>query len=206
MPDYLAKSFSSAWRKTPPNAIRARAKSLTIWTRKTPRPSPASPRPAQRGRRAHRARPQVGAATISIEIPKSTARWSILGLVAVLAVGVAFTIPATRQWILGGPRESVPGHPRHSLAVLPAKFVGDDSQKYLADGVVETLAAKLAGLKDVYVASVSATDPTMALKDDAKIARSLGVTLLVRTTVTISGDRISIIVAMDSPASRAAAY
>ena len=92
----------------------------------------------------------------------------------------------------------MPGHPRHSLAVLPAKFVGDDSQKYLADGVVETLAAKLAGLKDVYVASVSATDPTMALKDDAKIARSLGVTLLVRTTVTISGDRISIIVAMDS--------
>ncbi len=40
--------------------------------------------------------------------------------------------------------------------------------------------------------------PPWRLKDDAKIARSLGVTLLVRTSVTISGDQISIIVAMDS--------
>jgi tetratricopeptide (TPR) repeat protein len=92
----------------------------------------------------------------------------------------------------------VPGQPKHSLAVLPARFVGDDAQKYVADGVVETLAAKLAGLKDVYVTSVAAGDPTMGLKDDAKIAKSLGVTLLVRTSVTISGDQISIVVAMDS--------
>jgi tetratricopeptide (TPR) repeat protein len=45
---------------------------------------------------------------------------------------------------------------------------------------------------------VAAGDPTLNLKDDAQIAKSLGVTLLVRTTVTISGDQVSIIVAMDS--------
>jgi tetratricopeptide (TPR) repeat protein len=78
--------------------------------------------------------------------------------------------------------------------------VGDDADKYVADGVVETLAAKLAGLKDVYVTSVEAGDRTLGLKDDAKIGKSLGVTLLVRTTVTISGDQISIVVAMDSAA------
>jgi eukaryotic-like serine/threonine-protein kinase len=142
--------------------------------------------------------PKPGALTISIVIPKPRSRRGTLTACLLLAIGLAFAIPVTRNRVLGIPKGVEPGHPKHSLAVLPAKFVGDDAQKYLADGVVEALAAKLAGLKDVYVTSVGASDPTMSLKDNDKIAKSLGVTLLVRTSVTIASDQISIIVAMDS--------
>ena len=196
MPDYLANIILKCLEKDPAKRYQSAREILNDLDAQNA-PSLASFSPGATSA-AVRPAPKVGNATISIQIPKPTGRWSVLGLVSVLAVGLAFVIPVTRQWILGPPKGTLPGTPKHSLAVLPAKFVGDDAQKYMADGVVETLAAKLAALKDVYVTSVGAADPTMALKDDAKIARSLGVTLLVRTSVTISGDRISIIVAMDS--------
>ena len=194
MPDYLANIILKCLEKDPAKRYQSAREILNDLDAQNA-PVVSSPALSTAGAAV---KSKVGNATISIEIPKPAGRWGIFTAAIVLAIGLAFALPVTRHWILGPPGGAVPGQPKHSLAVLPAKFVGDDAQKYVADGVVETLAAKLAGLRDVYVTSVGATDPTMGLKDDAKIAKSLGVTLLVKTSVTISGDQISIIVAMDS--------
>jgi serine/threonine protein kinase/TolB-like protein len=146
-----------------------------------------------------KAAPKPGSATISIEIPKPTGRWGLVIGALALVVALVFAIPATRHLILGAPKgAAVSSQPSHYIAVLPVNFQGDEALSYIGDGVVDTLAAKLAGLKNMYVASGKSVDnATAKFKDDAQIAKMLGVTLLVRTTVQVSGDQVSVIVSMD---------
>jgi tetratricopeptide (TPR) repeat protein len=81
---------------------------------------------------------------------------------------------------------------------MPFRLVGDEANtKYLADGVVDSLSAKLAALKNVYVASPNAVTAAQSKQDPAKIARTLGVTLLVQGTVQSSADKIAITVTME---------
>src|SRR5271157_80024 len=150
-----------------------------------------------------KAGPKTGFATISIEIPKPAGPWGTVIALLAVALAAVFSIPATRHLILGGPKgAAVPTQPTHYMAVLPVNFQGDPSFSYIGDGVGDTLAAKLAGLNNVYVASGRSVETAAAkFKDDKdkddKIAKMLGVTLLVRTTVQVSGDQVSVIVSMD---------
>ena len=136
----------------------------------------------------------AGSATISIEIPKPAGWWwgVYAILAAVLIAGVLIAIPATRRLFLGAP-----AGPRNYVAVLPLKIGGDDNLKLLGEGVVDALNAKLAGLSDVYVASSDAVSVTAARHTaDAKIARDLGVTVLIKGSMLGGNGAVTIALTM----------
>ena len=65
--------------------------------------------------------------------------------------------------------------------------------KYIADGVVDSLSAKLAALKNIYVAPPNAVNAAVKQQDPQKIARALGVKLLLEGTLASgSNDDIAI--------------
>jgi Flp pilus assembly protein TadD/TolB-like protein len=111
-----------------------------------------------------------------------------------------FSFPATRKLVFHT------GGVERYVAVLPFRVLGDpENTKYVADGVVDSISAKLSGLRNMYVASPNAVRAAVGNQDlssadpakMAKIARTLGVTLLVSGTVQSSGDQISIRLSLD---------
>jgi tetratricopeptide (TPR) repeat protein/TolB-like protein len=207
MPDYLANIILKCLERDPAKRyqsarevlddldaqnIPALSPSATTTTTTT---TTSAPKP--------KAGPKPGSATISIEIPRPTGRWGLVIGALALVVALIFAIPATRRLILGAPEgAAISSQPTHYIAVLPVNYQGDEALSYIGDGVGDTLAAKLAGLKNVYVSSgKSVENAATKFKDDKdkddKIAKMLGVTLLVRTTVQVSGDQVSVIVSMD---------
>jgi len=148
----------------------------------------------------------VGTETISIQFarPKRPAWW-IAGGALVLVAGLAFAIPALRHRILparaGGAAQNVI---QHYVAVLPFRVTGDEENtKYLADGVVDSLSAKLSGLKNVYVAPANAVNAAAKQQDPLKLAHALGVKLLLRGTVTTGANNaIAITVTLDDTANK----
>lgn len=86
------------------------------------------------------------------------------------------------------------------VAVLPFRSLGNDSEiGHLALGLTESLAARLFPLKDLYVAA--APDVTRATaehaQDTERVARDLGVNLLVQGSVRGDADRIRVTVTLD---------
>jgi len=78
--------------------------------------------------------------------------------------------------------------------VLPLKVLGDEkSLRYVADGLVDALSAKMFQLQAVHVASSAAVEKAMA-KDQpiAKIARDVGANLILQGTVMGSPDKLRI--------------
>jgi len=118
-----------------------------------------------------------------------------------LAIALLFLIPGTRHLILRSGQSAQSAQPAidHYMAILPLRIVGNNQDAgYLASGIAEVLSAKLSGLKDIYVAPTSAVSSAVKQRDPAKIARALGVKLLLQGTLASSpnGD-IVIVVALD---------
>ncbi len=194
MPDYLANIILKCLERDPARRYQTAREVLDdLDAQNIPTLSPsttATITPAPK--------PKPGSATISIEIPRPTGRWGIVIGTLALVVVLMFAIPATRHLILGAPKNAaVSSQPAFYIAVLPVNYQGDEAFRYIGDGVVDTLTAKLAGLQNVYVATGKIVDTAAKQKDDAQIAKMLGVTLLVRTTVQVSGEQVSVIVSMD---------
>jgi tetratricopeptide (TPR) repeat protein/predicted Ser/Thr protein kinase len=125
--------------------------------------------------------------------PHPRRRWGLAAAAVVLSAGLFFAVPATRHWALG----PAIVRPHYYLAILPPK-VSDDSVQYLADGAVDALSAKLAGLHDVYVAYGEAVKGAMRTRHDPQqIAAALGVNYLVGLSVLSSADKVSLTVTMD---------
>jgi eukaryotic-like serine/threonine-protein kinase len=148
-------------------------------------------------RRSRVSRPGIGA--------------TIGGFVLLLS-GLFFAIPQTRHLVIkpsneggGASGEVVSGLPPLSqikyIAVLPFRVLGDQSSLgYVADGLVEATSAKLFQLKDVHLASSTATakaDPATPLP---QVAKELGVNLIVHGTVQGSGDQLRVTVSLDNVA------
>ncbi len=137
-------------------------------------------------------------ATISIQIPKPSRKTGIItaaAMVLLLALGL---IPQTRKAILA----LMPGEhagPQHYVAVLPLKVIGDEEQlRYIADGVMESLNAKLGGIGNVFVADAGRVATAAKQDTDAKIAHALGVAILIKGTIQQGSDgKISILLNMD---------
>src|SRR5450432_460966 len=146
---------------------------------------------------------------ISLSLP-SQRGWMWVA-VALGVVVLFFAIPVTRHLVFrptaeesGAGTEAVEGIPALSqgkyIAVLPLKVVGNEkSLGYVADGLVDALSAKMFQLQSVHVASSSAVEKVMsgdASKDKDlpidKIARALGVNLILQGTVVGTPDKLRI--------------
>jgi serine/threonine protein kinase/tetratricopeptide (TPR) repeat protein/TolB-like protein len=131
-------------------------------------------------------------------------RWRKTALLAaaaamLLAAGISLSVPKFRQTLFGGNRASTsaPVGAKY-LAVLPLR-IDDPSLQYTADGIVDSLSAKLFQLKDVHLASPAAAAKVNLKDPPNQIARSLGAKLLVQGSLQASGDRIAVIVNLDEP-------
>jgi serine/threonine-protein kinase len=135
-------------------------------------------------------------------------KWLIAAMIALpLLLAASLLIAPVRDLVLGhsgragGPNAGVTApHVDKYIAVLPLKVLGkDEGLQYIADGVVESLSAQLFQLKNVYVAPQSAVES--ALKkgpaEKQKIARDLGVNVIVDGTVQAAGDRVGIVIQVE---------
>jgi serine/threonine protein kinase/tetratricopeptide (TPR) repeat protein len=144
-----------------------------------------------------------GPRSVQISLSLPSQRGWIWAVVALALVVLFLAIPVTRHLIFRPAAESmgiggVEGIPDLSkgkyIAVLPLKVLGDEkSLGYVADGVVDALSAKMFQLQSVHVASSAAVEKVTA-KDQpmAKIARALGVNLILQGTVVGSPDKLRI--------------
>jgi tetratricopeptide (TPR) repeat protein/TolB-like protein/tRNA A-37 threonylcarbamoyl transferase component Bud32 len=144
--------------------------------------------------------------TVQIEIPEFAQRrwtWAVAAVVVVLAL--AFAIAPVRHLILGGKLgSSVSPIPPLSegkfLAILPFRVLGDDqSLGYVAEGLNEALSAKLFQLKEVRLASETAVGKISEKDPLEKVARTLGVNLIVQGMIQGSAEKMAVIVTLMDP-------
>jgi tetratricopeptide (TPR) repeat protein/TolB-like protein len=144
--------------------------------------------------------------TVSIQFSKpSRPGWWIAGGSVAVLLALALMVPGIRHRILpsrGG--NAAQTTVQHYMAVLPFRVTGDDENvKYIADGVVDSLSAKLSGLKNVYIAPTNAVNAAAKQQDPQKLARALGVKLLLRGTVTTgANDAVAITVTLDDTSNK----
>jgi serine/threonine protein kinase/tetratricopeptide (TPR) repeat protein len=136
---------------------------------------------------------------ISLNVPEKRG-WLWAAGVALLAV-LFFALPVTRNLIFTRSDKvssSMTGIPDLGkgkyVAILPFRVLGDEkSLRYVADGLEESLSAKLFQLQEVHVASSSAVDKVAGgEKSLIEIARALGANLILQGTVQGSADQLRV--------------
>lgn len=149
--------------------------------------------------------------SVQITIPVVQKRWWYAAAVGMFVlVGLFFAIPKTRHWVLPADHAETAETENKGLgsksqanylAVLPFKVAGDESSlRYVAEGLVEALSARLFQLRDVRLTSSTASakvDPKAPL---SVVAKELGANLIVHGTVQGSGDNLRVAIALDNVA------
>ncbi len=133
-------------------------------------------------------------------------KWLLASMAALLLlVAAALAVPSWRAALLGG-LGKIRGASRANdkyLAILPLRVMGqDEALKYEAEGIVDALTAKLFQLKSVHLASPSAAEKVSATDPVDKIARELGVKLVVQGSMQGAGDKIDIVLNLTDASGR----
>jgi tetratricopeptide (TPR) repeat protein len=139
-------------------------------------------------------------AQVTLTVPASRQTWVIGGTVAAVLIAGTLAIPSVRHALFGNnaatQEQAQPA--LKSMAILPLRVIGDSSQDMIAaDGVVDTLSAKLFQLKDVHLASPNDVARLKTGMSPQEIGKVLGVTLLVQGTYQAEGDRFRLILTLD---------
>ncbi len=151
--------------------------------------------------------PIVRRSRFSLDLPGKSWMW-ITGAALVIALATfagrmllnrAGTSPAGTS---GAIAQGIPSLKQGKyVAILPLKQVGDEKTLgYVADGIQEALAAKLFQLKEVHLASSDAIEQAMAKDKDqplAKLARDLGVNLVLQGMVQGNSDMLRVTLSLD---------
>ena len=185
LPDYLANIILKCLERDPEKRYQSAREILTdLEAHNTPAISPSERTKAIKIRRPN----------------PSRLAWIVFSGVP-LAIAALFLIPATRHLILRSTGSEATGQVgiQHYIAVLPIRIVGNEKDtRYIADGVADSLSAKLSSLKNVYIAPPNAVNAAMKQQDPQKIAHALGVKLLLEGTLTSgSNDDIAITITLD---------
>ena len=140
----------------------------------------------------------------NLELPGKSWMW-IAGavLVVALATYAGRTLLNRAGTSAGEVAEGIPSLKQGKyVAILPLKKVGDEKALgYVADGIEEALAAKLFQLKEVHLASSDEVDKVVA-KDLplSKLARELGVNLVLQGMVQGNSDKLRVTLSLDDAA------
>jgi tetratricopeptide (TPR) repeat protein/TolB-like protein len=144
--------------------------------------------------------------TVQIEIPEfAHRRWTWVVAAVVLVLGLAFAIPPVRHMILGvkgstGASGIPPLSQGKFVAIMPFRVLGEDqSLSYVAEGLNEALSSKLFQLKEVRLASDSAVAKVSDKDTLEKMARTLGVNLIVQGKIQGTSDKMAVIVNLMDP-------
>src|ERR1700692_76901 len=154
--------------------------------------------------------PVVHKSRINLDLPGKSWMW-IAGAALTMVLAV-FAGRAVLDRMGTSSGETVKGIPSLQqgkyIAILPLKQVGDEKVLgYVADGIEEALAAKLFQLKEVHVASSDAVDKVAAKNKDgkdlplSKLARALGVNLVLQGMVQGNTDKLRVTINLDDATS-----
>ncbi len=129
-------------------------------------------------------------------------KWSVAGAALLLFVALLLSIPRVRSLIFSpGPEtarnETIAASPAQLsyVGVIPFRILGDAADiHYIARGIGESLSARLFQLKRVYVPAFREAEKFGPDDPLEKIARELGVRLIVHGTIARAGDRIAVVV------------
>jgi serine/threonine protein kinase/Flp pilus assembly protein TadD len=147
------------------------------------------------------AHPIVRRSRFSLDLPGKSWMW-IAGavLVVALATFAGRTLLSRPGTSSGEGAQGIPPLKQGKyVAILPLKLVGDEKALgYVADGIEEALSAKLFQLKEVHLASSDAVEKAAA-KDLplSKLARQLGVNLILQGSVQGNSDKLRVTVGLD---------
>ncbi|MGH9729572.1 MAG: protein kinase domain-containing protein [Candidatus Acidiferrales bacterium] len=148
--------------------------------------------------------------SVQLALPELGKRWWYVGAgVAAILIALVAAPPVRHAIFPSRSSGSGPAPPAgvpslangRFVAVLPLQVLGDQTQfGYLAQGIEEALSAKLFQLKDIRVTSPDEAGKANQKQSLPKIARALGVNLLVQGMLQASGDKIRIDVSLEDVA------
>jgi len=146
------------------------------------------------------AHPVVRPSRFSLDLPGKSWMW-IAGAVLVIALATfAGRTLLNRGGTSGESSQGIPALKQGKyVAILPLKQIGDQKTLgYVADGIQEALAAKLFQLKEIHLASSDAVGKAAAKNLPlTKLARELGVNLVLQGTVQGNSDKLRVTLSLD---------